>query len=88
LSKVERPEDTKPTSHERFYGRISAGDKEGITIKEIKSVSGGPILAGNNVKGGVRFFVIAIQNAWRKEIKTVTANYISPPVNGLTNRNK
>jgi hypothetical protein len=78
LTKVDRPEDAKPTSHERFYGRISEGEKEGLTLTDISGVSGGPILGGTNVPGGVRFRVIALQSAWLAGIKTVTADYIGP----------
>jgi hypothetical protein len=88
LKKVDRPADARPTPHERFYGRICEGETEGVTLSDIRGVSGGPILGGTSVSGGVRFRVIALQSAWLAGVKTVTADYIRPLGEALSSRTK
>jgi hypothetical protein len=77
LTKVARPDVAKVTSHERFYGRISQGDPEAtVTLDGIEGVSGGPVFGGKNVPGGVRMWTIAVQSAWMRDARTITADYL------------
>lgn len=66
LEKADPPPGTKPTTFQRFVGKI-AGE---IPLNNIEGMSGGPIIGIDSRNPGV-YWVVAIQSSWLKTEKII-----------------
>lgn len=62
----------KPTR--RFYGKIPGALEDG-GISDIEGMSGGPIIGMRSRDGELRYFLVAIQSGWRKDLQVIAGNY-------------
>ncbi len=74
----ELPEDLQSKPH-RFYGRLDDPLRctNGAQLTDIDGMSGGPIIAVKRTpEGQMRYWVVAIQSAWRRSDRIVIGNRI------------
>lgn len=56
------PKDTKQTRYPRFAGKIDTN----LPLKDLRGMSGGPIL-GFNLGPPMRYWIVALQSTWKKD---------------------
>jgi hypothetical protein len=69
----------------RFYGQLASKlvDESGEELHDIDGMSGGPILGTRRVEGGLEYFLVAIQSAWRPDLRVAAGPFTSTMVQAL-----
>ena len=77
VRKIDTPPEHMRSAIPRFYGKIATDlrDKEGLPLKDIDGMSGGPIFGFVKSEKGMELWVVAIQSSWDAKTGTIAGCY-------------
>jgi hypothetical protein len=84
LERVPEPAQMK-REFPRFYGRhaVTLHSAESGDLHELDGFSGGPILGFRPTPDGLNYHLVAIQSAWRRDLRVVTGPMFAPVAEAL-----
>jgi hypothetical protein len=87
VKRIAQPAYDDVKGHERFYGKFVRNKMpEGIEVKNIGGMSGGPIFGCKRTAKGLRTWVIAVQSGWYPDKKVIYADFLPPLITLIEKR--